>query len=129
MIITHSHKKIAENRQAKPNLFSAILLYINLLTRQAKPNLVRSLHHKKSPSQTGEAESGWGSTHITKNPTNQTGKPILISGIFPPSSLHCVDCQSGGVSGCGFHGLLRLAGVNAAIYRVFYSVQKQTHFV
>lgn len=24
-----------------------------------------------------------------------------------------------GVSGCGFHGLLRLAGVNAAIYRVF----------
>ena len=30
-----------------------------------------------------------------------------------------------GVSGCGFHGLLRLAGVNAAIYRAFYSVQKK----
>ena len=76
MIITHSHKKIAENRQAKLNLFGYLTLYP---ARQAKPNLA-------------------GSTHITKNPTNQTVNPNLISGIFPPLPvLHYVDCQSGGI--------------------------------
>ena len=53
MIITHSHKKIAENRQAKLNLFSAILLYIQperrsqiwlvLLTSQKIPLIRQSI--------------------------------------------------------------------------------------